>query len=52
MKYTSGYDPIDGAWIVGEKTERGTVKRAMYWYGTAEEAEQKADLLNKEHSDE
>lgn len=50
QKYGYGYDVGSKMWIVGIKTERGTIKDVAqdHYFETAEEAEEKAKELNNE----
>jgi hypothetical protein len=40
-----GYDPYGGTWIVGPRTERGTIAEAMGHYAAAEDAEAALDKI-------
>lgn len=50
-KYGQGYDVGSGLYIVGKRTERGTIAKAEYDFVTYEEAKAKADELNAKHND-
>jgi hypothetical protein len=46
MKYKSGYDTYSHCWIVGIETDRGTIEKGLYFFGSSEEADLKVNELN------